>query len=127
MGTDFDELFAEIEAEAAAEGEEAVLDLRAKQAKYRLINLLISSRRDLHLTQEALAQRSGVAQTEISRIERGRKSPTLDTYSRLAAALNIELPMPRRDEGEPAKVALAAEPRNGASARGLLRSSTELP
>ncbi len=107
MGTDFDELFAEIEAEAAAEGEEAVLDLRAKQAKYQLINLLISSRRDLHLTQEALAQRSGVAQTEISRIERGRKSPTLDTYSRLAAALNIELPMPRRDEGEPAKVASA--------------------
>ncbi len=51
----------------------------------------MTGRRALNLTQAELAERSGVAQTEISRIERGRKSPTMDTYSRLAAALGLRL------------------------------------
>jgi predicted transcriptional regulator len=92
----FDDFFAEIEAEANAEGPEAVRDLEAKRVKYRLINLLLSRRGELHLTQQQLAERSGVAQTEISRIERGRKSPTLDTYSRLASALDLEWVEPKR-------------------------------
>ena len=92
----FDDFFAEVEAEASAEGPEAVRDLEAKRVKYRLINLLLSRRGELHLTQQQLAERSGVAQTEISRIERGRKSPTLDTYSRLASALDLEWVEPKR-------------------------------
>lgn len=109
MGSDFDELFAEIEAEAEAEGEAAVLDLRAKQAKYCLINMLISTRRELGLTQRQLSARPGIAQAEISKIERGSKSPTIDTWSRLAAALYIKLPVPRRREegGRPTRVATA--------------------
>ena len=87
----FDEFYAEVEAEAQAEGAEAVRDLRAKELKYELINALTTRRRELNLTQENLAERSGVAQTEISRIERGRKSPTMDTFSRLASALLLEL------------------------------------
>jgi transcriptional regulator with XRE-family HTH domain len=87
----FDEFYAELEAEAQAEGAEAVRDLRAKELKYELINALTTRRRELNLTQENLAVRSGVAQTEISRIERGRKSPTMDTFSRLASALLLEL------------------------------------
>ncbi len=87
---DFEGAWAEIEAEAVAEGPAAVADLRAKDIKYTLINLLISARRAQRLTQEQLAARSGVRQSEISRIERGRKSPTLETYSRLAASLRVE-------------------------------------
>ena len=87
----FDEFYAEVEAEAQAAGAEAVRDLRAKELKYELINALTTRRRELNLTQENLAERSGVAQTEISRIERGRKSPTMDTFSRLASALLLEL------------------------------------
>ncbi|MHB8717688.1 MAG: helix-turn-helix transcriptional regulator [Candidatus Dormibacteria bacterium] len=94
--TSFDDYFAEIEAEARAEGPDAVRDLEAKRLKYRLINLLLTRRGELHLTQQQLAERSGVAQTEISRIERGRKSPTLDTYSRLASALDLEWVEPQR-------------------------------
>jgi transcriptional regulator with XRE-family HTH domain len=52
--------------------------------KYRLISALITRRHELHLTQQQLAARAGVAQAEISRIERGRKSPTLDTFAILA-------------------------------------------
>jgi transcriptional regulator with XRE-family HTH domain len=82
--------YSDLEAEARAEGPEAVADLRAKEIKYALINSLIMGRQDLNITQAGLAERSGVAQTEISRIERGRKSPTLETFSRLAGALGIE-------------------------------------
>lgn len=86
----FDGFYTDLEAEAQAEGPEAVADLRAKEIKYALINSLIAGRQDLNITQAGLAKRSGVAQTEISRIERGRKSPTLETFSRLAGALGIE-------------------------------------
>jgi transcriptional regulator with XRE-family HTH domain len=96
--TSFDEFYDELETEAQAECPEAIRDLRAKEVKYALINALITRRRDLNLTQESLAERSGVAQTEISRIERGRKSPTMDTFSRLAGALRLEL-WPRAARG----------------------------
>lgn len=88
--TTFDDFYRELERDAQAEGEFAVADLRAKELKYSLINSLIAGRQGLNLTQAALADRSGIAQTEISRIERGRKSPTLDTFSRLAGALGFE-------------------------------------
>ena len=95
----FDEFYGEIEAEAAAEGPDAVRDLRAKELKYALISSLMTGRRTLHLTQAQLATRSGIAQTEISRIERGRKSPTMDTYSRLAAALGLQLSLAQPRSG----------------------------
>jgi DNA-binding XRE family transcriptional regulator len=101
--TSFDELFTEIEAEARALGPDALRDLQAKQLKYRLISALITRRHELHLTQQQLAARAGVAQAEISRIERGRKSPTLDTFATLAAALDLGF-----DRSRPRRRAAAA-------------------
>jgi DNA-binding XRE family transcriptional regulator len=91
MGTGFDDFYREIEKEAEAEGPAALADLRAKELKYALINSLLNRRHELHWTQADLAERSGVAQEEISRIERGRKSPNMDTYARLAAALDLNV------------------------------------
>lgn len=90
-GRSFEDFYTELEAETRAEGKEAIADLRAKELKYGLLNSLLSRRHTLHLTQKQLAERSGIAQTEISRVERGRKSPNLDTYCRLAAALGLKL------------------------------------
>jgi ribosome-binding protein aMBF1 (putative translation factor) len=95
MRSTFKDFYKEIEAEAAAEGPDAMRDLHAKELKYALISSLMTGRRTLNLTQAELAARSGIAQTEISRIERGRKSPTMDTYSRLAAALGLQLTLAR--------------------------------
>ncbi len=95
MGTGFDEFYGEIEAEADAEGSAAVADLRAKEFKYALVNSLLTRRHELQWTQADLAAKSGVAQEEISRIERGRKSPNMDTYARLAVALDLVV-LPRR-------------------------------
>ena len=90
---DFGRLLDDIETEAAAEGPAAVRDLRALQLRYRLIHQLIERRHALHWSQKELAGHSGIAQSEISKIERGRKSPTMDTYSRLATALQIDEPL----------------------------------
>ncbi len=92
MSHDFEALLEQIDQEAKAKGPQAVAELQALQVKYRMLNQLIEARRALHLTQRDLAEKAGLGQAEVSKIERGRKSPTLDTYSRLAAALGLEVP-----------------------------------
>jgi len=52
---------------------------------------LREARRKAKLTQEALAEKSGVDQTTISNLEVGRAiRPTFDTACALAEALNID-------------------------------------
>jgi ribosome-binding protein aMBF1 (putative translation factor) len=87
---DFSDLLLQIEREAEEEGPAGIADLKALQFKYQLINALIQQRRVCGWTQKQLAERAGIGQAEVSKIERGRKSPTIDTYARLAAALGIE-------------------------------------
>ena len=87
---DFEALIRQIDQEAEEEGPAGVADLRALQVKYQMISGIVQRRRELHWTQQELAERSGVAQTAISKIERGRKSPTLDTYARLLSALQLK-------------------------------------
>lgn len=51
---------------------------------------LRQARERLGLTQEQVAQRSGVHATEVSRIEGGKRDPQVSTVLRLAKALEIE-------------------------------------
>lgn len=45
-----------------------------------------------HITQERLAERSGLSYKFIGEIERGTGNPTLETLRRLALALGVEIP-----------------------------------
>jgi transcriptional regulator with XRE-family HTH domain len=51
---------------------------------------LREARERLGLTQEEVAERSGVQAGEVSRIERGKRDPQVSTLEKLAAA--VELP-----------------------------------
>jgi transcriptional regulator with XRE-family HTH domain len=51
---------------------------------------LLAARKKLGLTQEEVAERSGVQAGEISRIERGKRDPQISTLEKLAVA--VELP-----------------------------------
>jgi transcriptional regulator with XRE-family HTH domain len=51
---------------------------------------LCAARKRLNLTQEQVAERSGVQAGEVSRIERGLRDPKVSTVEKLAAA--VELP-----------------------------------
>lgn len=52
---------------------------------------LTMTRRSAELTQKQLAEKSGINQADISKIERGVANPTVDTLERLAAAMGTEL------------------------------------
>lgn len=43
------------------------------------------------LSQRALAERAGTAQSEVARIERGRRDPSLSTLERLVRAAGFDL------------------------------------
>lgn len=47
-------------------------------------------RASLGLTQEQLAERSGLSQQYLSGLERGKRNPTILTLYELAVALNVE-------------------------------------
>ena len=52
-----------------------------------IVRALVSARLQQNLTQEQLAQKSGVRQSNISRIENGSCSPTIATLQKLAEAM----------------------------------------
>ena len=54
-------------------------------------DLVISARSAANLTQRQLAQRSGVSQANISKIENGNYQPSLSTLKRIAGALGKRL------------------------------------
>lgn len=58
---------------------------------YEVSSQVIRLRLDLGLTQEQLAERCGIDQADISRIERGSVSPTVRTLQRIADALNADV------------------------------------
>lgn len=47
------------------------------------------ARLDREMTQEEVAERSGVHATEVSRIESGKRDPQVSTVERLAKALGL--------------------------------------
>ena len=105
----FDEFLRRVEVGAEAEGPEAVAELEAFRDHYRLARELARRRQALRWTQLHLAEVSGIPQSEISRIERGRANPTLLTVSRLSRALGVQLCVQesgRRDQAEAGVVAV---------------------
>ena len=59
----------------------------AEKFSYQLQHI----RTSLKVSQSELADRAGITQTVISKIEAGSANPTLATIERIAAALNMEL------------------------------------
>ena len=52
---------------------------------------LLEARKELNLTQQQLAEKLGLDQSEISRLEGPDCNPTLRTLSKLATALNLDI------------------------------------
>ncbi len=89
--TSFEDFMREIEAEAAAEGPEAVAQLESLHHRFRLAGELVMLRQAQGISQRKLAEATGVHQSEISRIERGVGNPTEDTLARLGRGLGAHL------------------------------------
>lgn len=72
-------------------GSEAVEQGEVLAEAYRIAVQVMDLREKHGLTQAQLAQRSGMSQADISRIERGSTSPTTRTLQRIADALDAEV------------------------------------
>lgn len=66
-------------------------------------NLLLLARQQAGLSQRELAERAGVTQSEIARIESGKREPSIPTIQRILAGAGLELRfrlMPRDDHDQ---------------------------
>lgn len=63
----------------------------ALEAEYRLASSLIQARLEKSLTQQQLADKAGVTQNTITRLESGTTNPTVGTLTRVASVLGKEL------------------------------------
>lgn len=89
--SDIDGLIDEIQDEAEALGPGATRRLRRMESELRMATEIVRLRRAQELTQKELAERSGVDQAEISRIENGKANPTYETLAALAAPLGARV------------------------------------
>lgn len=87
----FEGFWQELRAEARAEGPDAVAELKQMAHRFRIGAQISVLRHRRGLTQTQLAERTGIDQSEVSRIERGASNATEDTLARLARALDAEL------------------------------------
>lgn len=66
-------------------------DYDALEPEFEIIQAMIDARKDAGLTQQELAKRTGIAQSDISKLERGSANPSLRTLRRLAAGMGKKL------------------------------------
>ena len=71
--------------------EEKIKKVHIIEPQYQAILALYETRTELGITQQELSKRSGIRQSNISRIERGTCSPTIETLSELAYAMGKKL------------------------------------
>ena len=63
----------------------------ALEPEYDIIQAMINARKSQNMTQKELSERTGIAQGDISRIERGNANPSIRTLQRLAAGMGMIL------------------------------------
>lgn len=61
------------------------------EPEFQLIRSIIDARHEEHLTQQQLADRTGIDRADISKLENGNANPSLKLLKRLAEGLNREI------------------------------------
>jgi ribosome-binding protein aMBF1 (putative translation factor) len=88
MTTNFDDFVREVEGGST---DEQRRELNAARARFKIGASVQKQRLSAGLTQQQLAAASGVAQADISRIERGQSNPTAATLEALGGPLGVTL------------------------------------
>jgi transcriptional regulator with XRE-family HTH domain len=63
----------------------------ALQPEFAIIQAVIEARRITGLTQKQLSEKTGIAQSDISKLERGNVNTSIKTLQRLASGMNMKL------------------------------------
>lgn len=63
----------------------------ALEPEFQVIRAMIETRREQHLTQQQLADRTGIDRADISKLENGNANPSLKLLKRLAEGLGMSV------------------------------------
>ena len=63
----------------------------ALEPEFAIIQAMIDARKECGLTQKELSAKTGIAQADISKLEKGNANPSLRTLKRLAAGMGRTL------------------------------------
>ena len=63
----------------------------ALEPEFRIMQAMIDARKASGMTQKQLAEKTGINQADISKLERGSANPSLRTLQRLAAGMGMRL------------------------------------
>ena len=77
--------------EKQLEDDEFRKEYEAIQPEMDIIKALVDARNSLNLTQKELAERTGINQADISKIENGTRNPSLNLLKRLADGMGMTL------------------------------------
>jgi len=66
-------------------------EYRRIKKEYALVEQLVQARKEKNITQKELAEVTGISQQAISRIEKEKHIPKMDTFSRVLDGLGLEL------------------------------------
>ncbi len=86
MRDDFDRLL-----EKHLQDPEVKAEYEALEPEYNIIQAMIDARKECHMTQRELADKTGINQADISKLETGNANPTLGLLKRLAEGMNMTL------------------------------------
>jgi len=99
--------------------------------------LVLMAREEAGLSQRELAERAGVAQSEIARIESGRREPSIPTLQRILSGAGVELRfrlaplddhdpvLASRQERRPRRQSVAAEARHAHNVAEFTANATK--
>ena len=63
----------------------------ALEPEYAIIRAMLDARKSQGITQQELSERTGIAQGDISKLERGNANPSLKTIKRLAEGMGMQV------------------------------------
>ena len=84
--TNYEKYFAE-----QMRNEEFRKEYEALEPEFAIIQAIIDARQETGLTQRELSERTGIAQSDISKLENGNANPSIRTLKRLAEAMGKQL------------------------------------
>ena len=84
--TNYEKYFAE-----QMQNEEFRKEYEALEPESAIIQAIIDARQETGLTQRELSERTGIAQSDISKLENGNANPSIRTLKRLAEAMGKQL------------------------------------
>lgn len=66
-------------------------EYEALEPEFTIVQAMIDARKQSGMTQQQLSERTGIAQSDISKLENGSGNPSIKTLQRLAAGMGMRL------------------------------------